>query len=230
MKLGIMQPYFFPYIGYWQILNYVDTYIVYDDVNFIKGGWINRNYILEDGEKSLLTLQLKKASPNKLISEIEVGNNQKKIMKTISQLYSKAPFFNSATPLIEEILFAEQQNLGLFLLNSIHKIAGYLGIKTNIILSSTLDKDNSLKGQEKILEICNKTGATTYVNAPGGIDLYELGAFKMSNIELYFLKATEVVYPQFNNYFVKNLSILDVLMFNSPDDISNHLLKFELVK
>ena len=230
MKLGIMQPYFFPYIGYWQLLNYVDTYIVYDDVHFIKGGWINRNHILENGEKSLLTLHLKKASSNKLISEIEVGNNQKKIMKTVSQLYSKAPFFHSVAPLIEDILFAEQQNLALFLLNSIHKIAGYLGIKTKIILSSTLDKDNTLKGQAKILEICNKTRATTYVNAPGGIDLYELGAFKMRNIDLYFLKTLDITYNQQKKDFVQNLSIIDVLMFNSQTEISNHLSLFELVK
>jgi hypothetical protein len=230
MKLGIMQPYFFPYIGYWQLLNHVDTYVVYDDVNFIKGGWINRNYILSNGKKSLLTLNLKQASPNKLINEIEIGNNQKKILKTISQSYSKAPYFNSAYPLIEEIFSIKEKNLALFLFNSIQKIVDFLEIKTEILLSSEIDKNNALKGQDKVLEICSILGADTYMNALGGMSLYESGAFKKNNIDLFFLKTLDVEYKQFSCAFQKNLSIVDVMMFNSPDQIQNYLPQFELLK
>lgn len=230
MKLGIMQPYFFPYIGYWQLLNYVDTYVVYDDVNFIKGGWINRNFILSNGKKSFLTLNLKQASPNKCINEIEIGNNQKKILKTISQSYSKAPYFNSAYPLIEEIFSTNEQNLALFLFNSIQRIVDFLKIETKILLSSEIDKNNALKGQNKILEICSILGADTYVNALGGMSLYDSDEFKKNNIDLFFLKPLDVEYKQSSDMFEKNLSIVDVLMFNSIDEIKYHLSQFEFLK
>lgn len=230
MKLGIMQPYFFPYIGYWQLLNYVDTYVVYDDVNFIKGGWINRNYILSNSDKLLLTLNLKQANPNKHINEIDIGKNQKKILKTLFQSYSKAPYFNSVYPLIEDIFSTKEQNLALFLLNSIQKIVEFLKIKTKIVLSSEIDKNNALKGQDKVLEICSKLGADTYVNALGGITLYDSNLFKKKNIDLFFLKLRDFEYKQFSGAFETNLSILDVLMFNSPGEIGKYLTQFELLK
>ncbi|MDY0132863.1 MAG: WbqC family protein [Desulforegulaceae bacterium] len=230
MKLGIMQPYFFPYIGYWQLLNYVDTYVVYDDVNFIKGGWINRNYILSNGDKLLLILNLKQASPNKHINEIDIGKNQKKILKTLFQSYSKAPYFNSVCPLIEDIFSTKEQNLALFLLNSIQKIVEFLKIKTKIVLSSEIDKNNALKGQDKVLEICSKLGADTYVNALGGMALYDSDVFKKNNIDLYFLKPLDFEYQQFSGAFEKNLSIMDVLMFNSLHQIKLNLHDFKLVK
>lgn len=229
MKLGIMQPYFFPYIGYWQLLNYVDTYVVYDDVNYIKGGWINRNFILANGKKSLLTLQLKKASPNKLINEIEIGDNFNKKLKTISQAYSKAPFFDSIFPIIESLFMSSESNLAFFLFESIKKISEYLEIKTSILLSSSLQKDNSLSGQDKIVNICQKLEADTYVNAIGGQDLYSKNIFLENNIKLDFLKSNSIEYPQFNNEFIANLSMIDVLMFNSPSQIKEYLSRFELV-
>ena len=126
MKLGIMQPYLFPYIGYWQLLNYVDTYVVYDDVNFINKGWINRNYILFNSNRLLLTLHLKQASQNKFINEIEIGNNQSKILKTIYHAYSKAPYFDFVYPLIKHIFSTNEKNLAIFLVNSIQKIVDFL--------------------------------------------------------------------------------------------------------
>ena len=230
MKLGIMQPYFFPYIGYWQLLNYVDTYVVYDDVNFITGSWINRNYILTNGKKFLLTLSLEKASQNKLINEIKICDNQYKILKTIAFSYSKAPYFNSVYPLIEDILSTREQNLALFLFNSIQQILDFLEIKTEIVLSSEIDKNNAMKGQDKVLEICRKLSADTYVNSMGGIAIYESDAFKKNNIDLYFLKPHAFEYKQFFDAFEKNLSILDVLMFNSSDQIRKQLKQFELLK
>jgi hypothetical protein len=229
MKLGIMQPYFFPYIGYWQLLNYVDTYVVYDDVNYIKGGWINRNFILANGNKTLLTLQLKKASPNKLINEIEIGDNFNKKLKTISQAYSKAPFFDSIFPIIESLFMSSESNLAFFLFESIKKISEYLEIETSILLSSSLQKDNSLSGQDKIVNICQKLEADTYVNAIGGQDLYSKNIFLENNIKLDFLKSNSIEYPQFNNEFIANLSMIDVLMFNSPSQIKEYLSRFELV-
>ncbi len=121
---------------------------------------------------------MKQASPNKLINEIKIGNNQKKILKSIFQSYSKAPYFGSVFPLIEDIFSTDEQNLALFLMNSIQKIEDFLEIRTDILLSSQIDKDNALKGQDKVLEICSTLGADTYVNALGGMALYESDAFE----------------------------------------------------
>src|SRR5690606_19151193 len=111
MKIAIMQPYLFPYIGYWQLINAVDTFVIYDDVSFINKGYINRNYILLSGKPQRFTLELSKASQNKLINEIEVGNNQNKILRTISFSYKKAPFYKKAFSLIEDIFQQKEKNL-----------------------------------------------------------------------------------------------------------------------
>ncbi|MCF2628527.1 WbqC family protein [Fusobacterium mortiferum] len=232
MKIGIMQPYFIPYIGYWQLLNAVDKYVIYDDVNYINRGWINRNRILLNGEDKMITLSLKEASQNKLIKEIELVNNKKermKILKTISQSYQKAPFYDVVYPLIEEILNFEEVNLGKFLENSIRKIAEYLEINTTILISSEIEKDNMLKGKDKILNICKKLRATKYYNAIGGQELYSYEEFKKNGIELNFLKTSEISYIQYRNNFIPNLSILDVMMFNSKKEIKKYLEKYELL-
>lgn len=232
MKVGIMQPYFLPYIGYWQLLNAVDKYVIYDDVNFIKGGWINRNRMLVNGEPKLFNIQMQGASPNKLINEIEVSNNKvwkKKLLKTIENSYRKAPFYTDVFPIIEEIINYDECNLAKYLANSIKKVCNYLNIETELIVSSTLYKDNSLKSQEKVIEICKELKATEYYNAIGGQELYSYEDFKDVDIKLSFLKSNEIKYKQLKDEFVANLSILDVLMFNSINDVRNFLNQYELI-
>lgn len=231
MKLGVMQPYFFPYIGYWQLLNYVDTYIVYDDVKFIKRSWVNRNYILVNNEKFLLTLQLKKVAFHNLINEVEMVRYKTKQLKTITHAYSNAPFFSDIFPLLEELFLSQEHKLSCFLFNSIHLVMSYLGVNTRIVMSSSLEKNNKLRGQEKIIDICGKMNADTYINAIGGQELYNHNKFKDKNIDLYFLKTHDVTYQQYGkNKFIGNLSIIDVLMFNSPKEIGRFLLNFELMR
>jgi len=229
MKLGIMQPYFLPYIGYFQLIKAVDKYVIYDDVNYINKGWINRNNILLNGQKYLFTLSLLGASQNKLINEIFVEENQSKLLKTLETAYKKAPYFENIFPLIQNIFDYEYKNLGKFVGNSIIQIADYLNIKTDFIYSSAIKKENTLKGQEKILYICKTLNATKYINAIGGQELYDKEIFKQNNIELNFLQTQIVDYKQFKNDFVPYLSILDVLMFNSVEEIGKMLDKFELV-
>ena len=232
MKVGIIQPYFLPYIGYWQLLNAVDKYVIYDDVNFIKGGWINRNRMLVNGEPKLFNIQMQGASPNKLINEIEVSNNtvwKKKLLKTIENSYRKAPFYTDVFPIIEEIINYDECNLAKYLANSIKKVCNYLNIETELIVSSTLYKDNSLKAQEKVIEICKELKATEYYNAIGGQELYSYEDFKDVDIKLSFLKSNEIKYKQLKDEFVANLSILDVLMFNSINDVRNFLNQYELI-
>lgn len=233
MKLGIMQPYFVPYIGYWQLIHAVDEYVVYDDVNYIKGGWINRNRILVNGSAKYLSLELQGASPNKLIKEISLTNNSKhisKLLKTIDQSYRKAPMFEEVFPLVEAILTQEEKNLAQFLYYSIARFCSYMNIETKIHLSSDIGKDGMLRGQEKVIDICKKMQADTYINAIGGIELYSSKSFRDSGIELLFLRPSmELQYKQFGDAFVPNLSIIDVLMFTPRERIPSMLESYDLI-
>jgi hypothetical protein len=233
MKVGIMQPYFFPYIGYWQLINAVDKYVIYDDVNFIKRGWINRNNILMNGEAKLINIQMHKASQNKLINEVEVSGNDifnNKLLKTIEHCYKKAPFYEDVFPVIESVINQEEKNLAKFLEFSIGQVCEYLSINTNILISSDIEKNNELRAQEKVIEICKILGADVYINAIGGQDLYSSEDFSSHGIKLKFLKTGEIRYPQFDNEFVPNLSIIDLMMFNSKNAITDMLNNFVLVE
>lgn len=232
MKIGIMQPYFFPYIGYWQLMNAVDKYVIYDDVNFIKGGWINRNRILINGEAKYFNVQMQGASSNKHINEVMVNNNESFINKNLRILescYKKAPYYNDVYPLLKKILQCGEENLAVFIKYSFDEICNYLGIDTELIMSSDLEKNNSLKAQNKVIHICKKLDATEYYNAIGGQNLYSFDDFSNNGIQLSFLKTNEIIYNQFNNNFISNLSIIDVMMFNSVEDIKNMLLDYELI-
>ena len=228
MRIGIMQPYFLPYIGYFQLIKAVDKYVIYDDVNFIKGGWINRNRILLNGSTFLINVPMLKASSFKKINEIEIGTNKEKILITIEQAYKKAPYYSSVLPLINDIIKFESKNLALFIANSLVKISDFCQIKTEIVFSSEIEKDNELKAQEKVISICKLLEATEYYNAIGGQELYDKSTFADNNIDLKFLQTKIVEYQQFNNEFIPHLSILDVMMFNSVDKINQILDNYEL--
>jgi len=231
MKIGIMQPYFFPYIGYFQLINAVDTFVLYDDVNYIKGGWINRNRILFNSNAHLITIPLIKASSFNKINEIDIdiGNKKNKIIKTIKQAYSKAHFYSDIFPILEQLFLYEGSNLAAFLENSIKFLCNFLGIKTDIVLSSGLVKDNNLVGQNKVISICKFFNATEYINAIGGQGLYDKKVFSENELKLDFIKTDLIIYDQFKNEFVPNLSIIDLLMFNRTSEIKNMLLQFRLI-
>lgn len=229
MKLGIMQPYFMPYIGYFQLMKAVDKYVVYDDVNYIKGGWISRNNILIGGEKKLFTVILKGASPNKLINEIEIGDDFKKLIKTLQINYSKAPYFNETMSLMERIVAFPDKQLARFIANSFKEILTYLHIETEILISSDLQKDCSLKGKDKVMHICQLMNSNTYYNAIGGMELYDKNEFASHGIDLKFLETEITPYQQLGHNFVPYLSILDILMFNSVEEINMMLDKFNLI-
>jgi hypothetical protein len=224
-----MQPYFFPYIGYWQLINVADTFVIFDDVNFIKKGYINRNSILVGGKSQKITLELIGASQNKLIKEIEVGSNSQKVLKTIEMSYKKAPYFSNVFPMIEDILNQEDKNLAKFIGYSLQQISNYLKLNIKFIFSSDIEKDNSLKAQEKILDICKKLNVTNYVNAIGGQELYNKEKFQEQNMQLNFLKTEFTEYKQFKNEFIPYLSIIDILMFNNCDEIQNMLNDYKLM-
>jgi len=229
MKIGIMQPYFLPYIGYWQLINAVDKYVIYDDVNYIKNSWIHRNKLLLGGKEFLFNLIPFGTSSNKLICEIAVIENQSKLMKTIESAYKKAPFFDKVFPLVKSIIEYENKNLAKFIGNSIIKIATYLEFNTVFIYSSELQKNSLLRSQEKVIHICLNLQGTEYYNAIGGIELYNKADFDANNIKLQFVKTKRIEYKQFNNQFVPNLSILDIMMFNDKENIGIFLKEYELI-
>lgn len=231
MKLGIVQPYFFPYIGYWQLINAVDRYVIYDDVNYINRGWINRNRILLNGEPRFINVQMKNASQNKLINEVELHKDDtytKKLVRTLETCYGRAPYFKVAMPFIESIIKTDETSLARYLELSIRRICEYLSIETEIVVSSQISKNKELKGQERIIDICKGLGAHEYINPIGGQALYSRETFDSCGIKLNFHCINNIKYRQFTNEFVPNLSIIDVMMFNDKDTIRRMLTEYEL--
>jgi hypothetical protein len=225
-KIAIMQPYLFPYIGYFQLIKSVDTFIVYDDVNYIKGGWINRNNLLINGEKRLFTISLKQSSSYKLIKEIEIKDDFKKFHKTIQSSYGRAPYYKDVVNLLEEIIDYKNRFLSDFIFNSLLRIIQYLNIETEILLSSAIPKNIELTGERRVIDICLRMNATQYINAIGGKNLYDVQNFQKNGIELKFIEPELNHYKQFNNSFISGLSIIDVLMFNSIEDVNNLLNQY----
>ena len=228
-----MQPYFFPYIGYFQLISSVDEFVIYDNIQYTKKGWINRNKILSNGQDKTITLPLKKDSDYCNVVDRRLSdswpNERKKTINLIKGCYAKAPHFRQAFAVIEECLLYGDINLFNFLLNSIKKINEYLNIQTQIITSSTLEIDHNLKSQDKVTSICKILNAQVYINAIGGTDLYSKEHFSKNDIKLNFIKSDPIIYKQFKNSFVPWLSIIDVMMFNSPESTKKHLNKYKLI-
>lgn len=232
MKVGIMQPYFFPYLGYWQLVNAVDKFVLLDDVNFIMRGYINRNSILINGMPHKFVISLEKPSQNKLISEMNLSftvEERKKLLKTIEMAYHKAAFFDDAYSIIEKAIMFPDSKLVPYIKNSICLCVDYLGIDTEILLSSEIKKDERKKAQERIIEINKVLGADTYINAIGGQALYDKEVFNNNGLQLYFIQMNKFEYKQFNNTFVPNLSMIDILMFNDKNSIKQMLKNYSLV-
>jgi hypothetical protein len=230
MKVGIMQPYFLPYIGYFQLIKHVEKFVFADDMNFIKGGWINRNNILLGGKPIMIHLQLLGASQNLWIRSIEIAPNSYQLLKTIEVNYRKAPFFKDVFPLIEEIIQYQGRNLARYVGNSLIKISEYLKFDTQFEYEGdNIQSEHVLKSQERLISNCKTFGATKYINAIGGKVLYCKEEFKKNGIELSFLQPRPIEYKQFNHEFVPNLSIVDVLMFNSIEKTNELLMQFDLV-
>jgi hypothetical protein len=231
MKLAIMQPYFFPYIGYFQLIAAVDQFVIYDDVNFINRGWINRNNILINGKAGLISVPLNGASQNKRIKDIAPVLDQKwriTLLKTIEQNYIKAPFFDVVYPMLVKVIYADASTISEFNYTRIKSVCEYLGITTSLIPSSEIYANRELKGQYRIMDICKKENAQHYINPIGGMELYNREVFRKEGISLNFIKSELPPYKQFTDNFTPALSIIDVLMFCGSDEIKVQLNRFRL--
>jgi hypothetical protein len=230
VTVGIMQPYFLPYIGYWQLLAAVDRFVVYDNIQYTKKGWINRNRFLRNGGDAFFTLPLKKGSDSLDVVDRNIAGDfdPRTILNPLAAAYRRAPFFSATFPMIESIVMAAPRNLFEYLQHSLVTVAAYLEIGTPIVVSSTVAIDHTLKSERKVLALCEALGADRYLNPSGGMDLYSVSAFADRGIELRFLQSRPIVYRQYDDPFVPSLSIVDALMFNSKDSVRAMLAEFDL--
>ncbi len=229
-----MQPYLFPYIGYYQLVHAVDKFVVYDDVNFIKQGWINRNRILVNCKDHIFTVPLANQSSFQTIAATEINYKlfpqwKSKFMKTLAGSYSKAPNYNEAAALIENMLSQNQPTISQMATTTIVDIYQYLGLKKEFVLTSAMYNNGELKAYERVIDICKKENATAYINPIGGQELYSKEIFTDSGLALNFIKSNKIVYQQFNCEFVPWLSIIDLLMFLSKEQIREYLSAYELI-
>lgn len=229
-----MQPYFFPYIGYFQLISAVDKFIFYDDVNYIKGGWINRNTLRINGERHYITLRLSKASSFKRINDIRIESKEDKLLKTIKQAYVKAPYYSEVIGLIEELF--EKIIPGAVVSSvaglSVILVSNYLGLKKEFEYSSNrypINQNNNLEKAKRIISICHINESTVYINSIGGVKLYSKKEFLDNGINLYFLKSQINQNRQENYSFIPNLSIIDVLMHNSKEVVNKLILNYNLI-
>lgn len=226
-----MQPYLFPYIGYFQLIMSSDVFVIYDDVHFIKQGHINRNNILVGGVSQRFTVPVQNGSSNSLIKDVVFQGNVRKVLAVIQQAYSKSPFVKNVLPLIEDILNYDNRDVPSLCKYSYKRIFEYLDLKINFILSSNLSYDRAHAPDEKIVSMCQSLGAKIYINSPGGRDLYSSEMFEPYGIDLQFIKPVLEEYKQLNtDSFVKGLSIVDVLMNNSIEDTLKLLNRFTCEK
>jgi hypothetical protein len=216
LKLAIMQPYFLPYIGYFQLIAACDLFVVYDNIKYTKKGWINRNRMLRDGKDVMFSLPLQNDADHLNIDRrtLVAVPAQHKWLAQLKGAYRHAPYFAQTLPLLEQIAQCREDNLFCFLHQALLATCAHLDIRTPIRISSSVDIDHGLRSQDKVLALCDALGASTYLNAIGGIELYAPVAFEQRDAELRFLRSKPLDYPQFGAPFVPWLSIVDVLMFN----------------
>jgi len=229
MKLAIMQPYLFPYLGYYQLATSVDRWVFHDDVMYIKQGYINRNSILVKGAAYRFTIPIREQSDSRAINEHYAIPPFEKILRIIAQAYSKAPGFSRVFPIVASVLDGRETNIARMAGASLHAVFDYLGINIQVCWSSEIPGHQQLKGQERVLAICKTLGANEYVNPIGGLELYDEAAFATRGIRLRFHLMRPVSYSQGDSPFVPNLSMIDVLMHNDPDRVMRLLSECDLM-
>jgi len=232
MKVAIMQPYFLPYIGYFQLIAASDVFVVYDRIKYTKKGWINRNRFLQNGSDAIFSLPLKKGSDHLDVVERELATDfdRTRLLAQFKGAYQRAPYFHQTFPLLEEIVRCPHANLFDYILHSIDSVSRHLNLRADIRISSTIPIAGDLKGRDKVLAICNALGADRYINAVGGMELYDKNDFASHGIALEFIKARPWTYAQFAGDFVPWLSIIDVLMFSSVEAVRQQVANgYELI-
>lgn len=225
MRVAIMQPYFLPYIGYFQLIESVDLFIIYDNIKYTKKGWINRNRLLRNGAEFVFTIPLRKDSDSLDVKDRAIAKDfdRGKLVNQLREAYRRAPHFPGAFPVVEKSIMSPRENLFDYVCDAVVEVCRYLGISTRVVRSSSLVIDPALTGEDRVLALCQAAGASIYINAIGGQNLYSREQFEARGIELKFLKSDDITYSQFSEPFVPWLSIVDVMMFNAVPMIREFL-------
>jgi len=228
-----MQPYFLPYIGYFQLIHAVDEFIVYDNIQFSKKGWFHRNRMLQNGKDEYFSLSLKKDSDFLDVRDRRLSDtwpaDREKVLRKIRENYRKAPHFEETYPVVEKIFHFPDTHLFDFIFFSLQTVCSFLEITTPLTVSSTVDIDHSLRSQDKVIALVKKTGGNIYLNPIGGFDLYDPSDFSAEGLTLQFHKARPFSYPQSGKEFVPWLSVLDLMMFNSREQVTGWLDNFDII-
>lgn len=229
MKGAIMQPYFFPYIGYYQLAYEVEKFVFLDDVNYIKKGYINRNSMLLGGSRHDFSLPVSKISQNRLIVEHNYIGDFSGFLRLVERAYKNAPCFSAVMPLIERVALDTELNVARKNAESITIVFDYLGLHRDFLFSSNVELPAGIKGQERILRLCQELGICKYRNAIGGKAIYSREDFSAAGIELFFVKSEIQPYFQDKHNFISHLSMIDVLMHCSKESVVAMLADYSLV-
>lgn len=238
MKLGIMQPYFYPYLGYFSLIKHTDNWIVFDPVQYIERGWVNRNRIIHPTkpEATYITVPVRKHSRDILIKDILIDTNspfQEHILGQMEAAYKKrAPYYRQVMSMLEETFSQRFTDIVSLNIYAMEQVCNYLNIpfKYDVFSQMNLDIDDVGAPGEWALNISSAVGATEYINPPGGIGLFDAKKFRKKNIELSFLKIHLTPYNQRKSSFIEGLSILDAMMFCDPVQLNKMLDNFEIIK
>ncbi|PVZ15713.1 MULTISPECIES: WbqC family protein [unclassified Pseudomonas] len=231
--VAMMQPYWFPYLGYFQLIAAADVFVLGDDLQYVKDGWINRNRILCNGEPQIISLPLRKAPHGLAINQRELAGDAEaamgKLLRTLGLHYARAPYCKQVIALLEPLLLHPQQNLARYLGHTLRGLCAYLQIDTPIVVASALPVGAVTDKQHRVIRTLQCVGGSHYLNPIGGLDLYDPDYFAAAGMSLEFHRMNPVVYPQLREPFVPSLSIIDVLMFNPAERIRAWLPDFTRV-
>jgi hypothetical protein len=232
--IAVMQPYLFPYLGYFQLIAAADVFVLGDDLQYIRSGWVNRNRVLHNHEAKLITFPLKKDRFQLPINQRHLSDTfseeAERLIRFITHCYNRAPYFAQVMPLVERLIRFPQQNIALYAEHAIREMCAFLHIVTPIMRTSDLMLGKPADKQERIIRIAHTFEATTFINPEGGSVLYDRDHFARNRLLLRFFRMDPVIYRQFRQPFVANLSIIDVLMFNCVEQVQQLLGCFTLDK
>lgn len=230
MKGAIMQPYFFPYLGYYQLAYAVEKFIFLDDVNFIKQGYINRNSILLNEKQHRFSIPVSKISSYRKINDHHYLEEYSTFIKLLENAYKKAPFFLETMQLISSITRDQNSNVAYKNAKTITAVFDYLSINRKFSFSSATEEKSSLKGEDRVIYLCKKSNITEYINAIGGKNLYDKTTFNSEGITIKFIKISSHYYSQATDNFTPYLSMIDILMHCEKQEIKEMLSKYELTE
>lgn len=233
MRLAIMQPYLFPYVGYFQLAAAVDRFVFLDDVQYIQRGWINRNRFPMDGEPRYFTVPVRHGGQHAMIKDVMVATEQHRMIrqtiKTVGQRYQRAPQFSRVFPIFEAVMRRREISIADMAIESVRSVYQYLDCGPAWVVSSARNyRNRQLSGQDRVIDICRQEGAILYVNPPNGRYLYSAQVFRENGVALRFLNPVIEPYPQGSEAFLAAMSILDLLMHLPREEVRRHVANVSL--